>query len=133
MRKRDRDRYKKLLTAKRAELLDKTSRTTGEGREQVVEGGEDYVDDAVTQYTREFLLSLSDLERRQLQLVEEALQRIDDGSYGECLSCGEAIGAKRLAAIPWAATCVQCQERAEREEMSQQTLFRDDVADDEEE
>lgn len=42
--------------------------------------------------------------------VSEALERIDDGSYGRCLQCGESISAKRLAALPWVALCIGCQE-----------------------
>jgi DnaK suppressor protein len=42
--------------------------------------------------------------------VSEALGRIEDGSYGLCLQCGKLIAAKRLAALPWAAFCVVCQE-----------------------
>jgi len=42
--------------------------------------------------------------------VSEALERIDDGSYGLCLQCGQPISAKRLAALPWVALCIGCQE-----------------------
>ncbi len=114
MRKRDLDRFRKVLEERRAALEERTERAAGEGRETVTQGGEDYVDDAVTQYAREFLLSLSDLERKQLQLVEDALERIDDGTYGECITCGENVSEVRLKAVPWAATCVKCQEIAER-------------------
>lgn len=125
MRKRDRERYRKRLLEARRELLEQTRRMRGEGRETVVEGGEDYVDDAVTHYTREFLLSLSQLDRNRLVLVEEALRRIADGTYGECLNCGEKIGTKRLDAIPWARYCVSCQEMAEREEFADTYHWRD--------
>ncbi len=132
MRKRELERFRKLLEEKRRSLLAKTTRTAEEGRGAVIEGGEDYVDDAVTHYTREFLLSLSDLDRRQLMLVEEALVRIREGTYGECQMCGENIGVKRLQAVPWARYCVQCQERAEREELAQAFRVRD-IADEVEE
>ena len=132
MRKREQEKFRKLLEEKRRSLLAKTTRTAEEGRGAVIEGGEDYVDDAVTHYTREFLLSLSDLDRRQLMLVEEALVRIREGTYGECQMCGENIGVKRLQAVPWARYCVQCQERAEREELAQAFRVRD-IADEVEE
>ncbi|HNX20410.1 MAG TPA: TraR/DksA family transcriptional regulator, partial [Acidobacteriota bacterium] len=106
MRKRELEKFEKLLEDKRHSLLDKSSRTADEGRQAVIEGGEDYVDDAVTHYTREFLLSLSDLDRRQLKMVDEALVRVKQGSYGECLMCGEMVNPKRLQAIPWARYCV---------------------------
>ncbi len=53
-------------------------------------------------------LALRDHERAQLQLVEDALAFIADGTYGTCRSCGKAIAAARLVAIPWAATCIEC-------------------------
>jgi len=53
-------------------------------------------------------LALRDHERAQLVLVEEALARLDDGTYGTCRSCGNPIAVDRLEAIPWAATCIEC-------------------------
>ena len=46
--------------------------------------------------------------------VREALRRIREGSFGTCLDCESAISPKRLAAVPWAARCIQCQEAADR-------------------
>lgn len=58
-----------------------------------------------------------DLERdtKMLHAVEDALRRLEDGSYGVCGECGEKIAPKRLTAVPWAALCLQCQELAEAE------------------
>ncbi len=53
-------------------------------------------------------LALRDHERAQHVLVEEALARLDDGTYGTCRSCGNLIAVDRLEAIPWAATCIEC-------------------------
>lgn len=131
MRKREIEKFEKQLEDKRESLLQKASRTADEGRAAVVEGGEDYVDDAVTHYTREFLLSLSDLDRRQLQLVDEALLRVREETYGECQMCGELINPKRLQAIPWARYCVKCQEIAEREELAQSQSVRDIASEEE--
>lgn len=118
MRKREREKFRKLLEEKRDQLLAKAARAREEQLATLTEGGEDYVDDAVSAYTREFLLSLTDLDRRTLNLVLEALERIDDGSYGECLNCGEKIAVKRLEAVPWARYDVECQEMIERSEMA---------------
>ena len=118
LKKRDINRFKKLLEEKRGELLARYSNAKQEGRQAVSDGGEDYVDDAVTAYTREFILSLSDLDRRTLALVEEALQRIRDGEYGICLMSGDDIPIKRLEAVPWARYTARCQEMVEREEMA---------------
>ncbi len=53
-------------------------------------------------------LALRDHERAQLTLVEEALARLDAGTYGTCTSCGRRIATERLAAIPWVPTCIEC-------------------------
>lgn len=57
-------------------------------------------------------LALRDRALHQLELVDAALARLDDGSYGACLSCGQAIAEARLEAIPWAALCIDCQRAA---------------------
>jgi DnaK suppressor protein len=56
-------------------------------------------------------LRMNGLDYRQLRLVEEALDRLDAGDYGICLSCDEPIAEKRLRALPWARYCVGCQEK----------------------
>ena len=55
-------------------------------------------------------LHLNSLDYVQLRLIEEALDRIQSGDYGICLSCEETIPEKRLKALPWARYCVVCQE-----------------------
>jgi DnaK suppressor protein len=61
-------------------------------------------------------LHLNTLDYAQLRLIEEALDRLDSGDYGICLSCEDPIPPKRLNAVPWARYCVTCQEAgAERE------------------
>ena len=55
-------------------------------------------------------LRLNSLDYVQLKLIEEALDRIEAGDYGICLSCEEPIPAKRLQALPWAKYCVTCQQ-----------------------
>jgi DnaK suppressor protein len=55
---------------------------------------------------------LNSLDYVQLRMVEEALDRLDSGDYGICLSCEQPIPAKRLQALPWARCCVRCQEIA---------------------
>ena len=55
-------------------------------------------------------LQMNGLDDAQLRMVEEALDRLDSGDYGTCLSCEEPIAPKRLQAIPWARYCVTCQE-----------------------
>jgi DnaK suppressor protein len=59
-------------------------------------------------------LALRDRSTAQLALVEDALARLDDGSFGACVRCGKPIAAARLEALPWAATCIECQRDLDR-------------------
>ncbi len=54
-------------------------------------------------------LALRDRAVQHLELVEAALARLDDGTYGACLRCGRPIAEARLEALPWAAHCIECQ------------------------
>src|SRR6266542_3405553 len=56
-------------------------------------------------------LRINGLDYSQLRLVNEALDRLDNGEYGVCLACDQPIPAKRLHAVPWTRYCVTCQER----------------------
>lgn len=74
----------------------------------------DPVDLAVQNYSKNVMLAVSENESRQLQMVDEALQRIEDDEYGTCQNCSKPIQPKRLAAIPWARYCLNCQELIEK-------------------
>ncbi len=74
----------------------------------------DPVDLAVTNYSKNVMLSVSENESRQLMLINDALERIEDGEYGLCQNCEEEIVEKRLNAVPWAKYCLACQELDER-------------------
>ncbi|MFZ1699539.1 MAG: TraR/DksA family transcriptional regulator [Pyrinomonadaceae bacterium] len=74
----------------------------------------DPVDLAVRNYSKNVQLAVSENESRQLTLIDEALFRIDDEEYGTCLNCEKDINPKRLAAIPWARFCLDCQELLEK-------------------
>ena len=74
----------------------------------------DPVDLAVRNYSKHVMLAVSENESKQLTLIDEALLRIDDNEYGECQNCENEINPKRLAAIPWARYCLDCQALLER-------------------
>ncbi|HEY1434534.1 MAG TPA: TraR/DksA family transcriptional regulator, partial [Thermoanaerobaculia bacterium] len=63
---------------------------------------------------REFLYSLTDGERSTLLLIDDALARIDEGTYGLCINCGTLMAEKRLNAVSWAPYCIDCQELSEK-------------------
>ena len=75
-------------------------------------------DRATVESDRNFELRIRDRERKLMNKIEEALDRIEDGSYGVCEGCGEDISVKRLEARPVATLCLEAQERHERSESS---------------
>jgi len=76
--------------------------------------GNDQADVGSTTLERDHEMSLANNAREMLSQIERALGRIEDGSYGICESCGNAIGKGRLQAFPRATLCVSCKEREER-------------------
>jgi DnaK suppressor protein len=107
-------RFRQILIAKHQSLVQAYHSTKGNTRNAVPDGTEDYIDYAVSSYDRDFSLSLTEMERGQMRLVEEALKRIDRGNFGSCLHCGQEIPEKRLEVEPWARHCIRCQELEER-------------------
>jgi DnaK suppressor protein len=111
------DRYQALrqrLQNQRDEILNMYKQDLRAGQESADDGTEDIVDRANNAYNRELMFSLSDTERNTLLQIENALRRMDDGTYGRCSNCGQNIALPRLEALPWARFCVDCQELAEK-------------------
>lgn len=78
---------------------------------------QDVADQAVAGYQKEMLFSQGTVRNKQLRLVKQALNRLAEGSYGDCVRCYQEIGAKRIEALPWTPYCIECQERLERGEI----------------
>jgi len=111
------DRYQALrqrLQNQRDEILNMYKQDLRAGQESADDGTEDIVDRANNAYNRELMFSLSDTERNTLLQIENALRRMDEGTYGRCSNCGQNIALPRLEALPWARFCVDCQELAEK-------------------
>jgi DnaK suppressor protein len=88
-----------------------------EGRKAVAEDTLDPADQAVLSYQKELIFSQGTEGHSQLSLVRVALERLREGSFGECLHCGKPIGEKRLDALPWTPYCIACQEKVENGEI----------------
>ena len=71
-------------------------------------------DMATVTFDRELDYTLEENEGRLLQAIDAALTRMDDGSYGACVSCGQPIGAERLEALAWTTQCIDCKRKEER-------------------
>jgi len=106
--------FRDKLVQKKLEILEAYNKNKNYGKEADAEGAQDIADKASSSYTKEFLFSLSNSERDMLQLVDEALGRIDERRYGFCVSCEDEMNMKRLDAVPWAKHCISCQEKQEQ-------------------
>jgi DnaK suppressor protein len=102
------------LETRRQELRHMVTRNQQDGRTADDEATQDVADRAASSYNKEFLFSQSNNDRQLLNMVDGALARIHEGSFGECVSCGKEINAKRLEAVPWTRHCIACQEKAEK-------------------
>ncbi len=102
------DQFKNKLLQKRLSLTNMVIRTEGYGREKE-SAIQDVADMAVESYTKEFMFGKSSGDRAILQMIQEALERIEEKSYGVCVHCEEPIQPKRLEAVPWAQYCLRCQ------------------------
>jgi DnaK suppressor protein len=102
--------FRKTLTARIAELERITRQRNGIAIERSAEMVEE------VQLASERALAVGNLDRdcSQLRDARAALGRIHDGSFGMCQRCDEDIHPKRLAAVPWAAFCIRCQEAVDR-------------------
>ena len=113
------DIHRQALLRKRAQILSALRLDRGQANERVAE------EDQGTIAHEEFVsMRLNRLDYVQLRLINEALDRLESGDYGICLSCDESIPDKRLTALPWAKYCVPCQEHINVETMIEERPFR---------
>ncbi|MBK8598368.1 MAG: TraR/DksA family transcriptional regulator [Holophagales bacterium] len=106
--------YRKQLLTRQEELILDISRNRQVTDDTVDEQAQDMVDRATSAYTREFAFSLSESDRKALLLIEQALLRIEQGTYGVCVHCQGVVQEKRLEAVPWARHCLECQEMQDK-------------------
>jgi DnaK suppressor protein len=116
----------KLLQMRR-EVLREMNDDLRQGREGHKEEGMDAYDLASEERDREINFILTDREREKVQSIQEALERIDEGTYGICESCEAEIAEGRLSALPFTRMCVACQAEHEKE-MKASRRFEDERA-----
>jgi DnaK suppressor protein len=114
MDKRKVKTYRDRLLGRREGLVGQVMEAEMYSRERDSEATQDPADMAANAYTKELLVSMSANDRRLLELIDEALERIEAGEYGDCVHCGEPVQEKRLEAVPWARHCLRCQDLQER-------------------
>jgi DnaK suppressor protein len=106
----DLNAFQRILEAKHAEL---SAGTANRDEIRIENAAEDF-DRIQQRINREVAIRNLDRESRLLKSVEEALDRIETGTFGVCLGCEEEIPEKRLRAVPWASHCLSCQEKLDR-------------------
>ena len=114
MDKKKLEQFKKRLEERQRELRRVVARTEDEGRAADSETAQDIADKAANSYNKEFLFHQSNSDRQLLGMVESALDRVRQGNFGQCISCGGEINSKRLEAVPWTRYCIACQEKLEK-------------------
>jgi DnaK suppressor protein len=108
-------RLRRFLEIHREEALRSLNRLEDETRS--VDSGypQDVADLCITSLSKESLFQRTSERRRLLRMIEAALARIQQGTYGVCAGCGDEINSRRLDALPWTQYCLRCQQTSERE------------------
>ena len=108
---------KQILLVKREALIQQIKQQLGqsvsEEQQRRLEAAMDSGDQALVDLEREMGISLQEMRNRERQLIDDALDSLDEGTYGMCADCGEEISEKRLHALPFARLCVECQSKRE--------------------
>ncbi len=108
------ERFKQRLLIKEHELLSEIASLEGDARAAGDAEVRDTTDDATTQQGTAEALQEEGVASRMLIEVQDALKRIEDGTYGKCTVCGRPIEPARLEAVPWARYCLEDQEKIDK-------------------
>jgi DnaK suppressor protein len=119
--KTEMNKFKKILENKQDEL----ERIVRNRDAITIEKSADALDEVQHASERELAIRNLDRESNLLRNVRSALRRIEDESFGICMHCEEEISPKRLAAVPWAPFCIQCQEQADRNQEQGNDMLED--------
>ena len=118
------DHYRTILLAKERELTEEMGRRKDDALEAKTAEVEDPMDAVTSATEQDEALLEGQLAFDTLTMVRDALQRIENGTYGECIDCGEPISEARLNAVPWTPYCIADQEKHDKlaAENTSQTL-----------
>ena len=119
MKKRDLQRFKKLLLEQREQLQGNQKKALSGDIHVDPDDFPDEIDTASSEVNLQFTGRLREREQGLLAKVDAALAKIEKGVFGECTSCGEDIGVKRLKARPVAELCIEC--KSEQEQLEQRS------------
>lgn len=112
--KKEREKIREQLNLKREQLLHGIKRELADYRARSGNKSTDEADMAADAYDEDLSFEIASNSDKELEEIEHALDRLDEGSYGECEGCGELIGPSRLKILPYATTCKHCRDEKER-------------------
>jgi len=116
MRRREMEKFRKQLQAKREELFGRVTAARTTAKEATDADAPDLGDRALTSVSLDLSYQLSAGEREIVRRIDAALDRIEAATYGTCLNCEKKVQIGRLEAVPWARHCIECQELLDRGE-----------------
>jgi DnaK suppressor protein len=122
MEKAQIQQYRWKLESRREDAVRLLGRLASETRALDVDSPQDTGDQSIGSVAKESLFQQTSQRRRLVLMIEGALRRIADGTYGKCVACARDIPRTRLEALPWTDCCLRCQEIAERELESEPSL-----------
>lgn len=114
--KKQLEKFRERLLSWRRELEEEMNQVIHGMHEETQESFPDPTDQATMETDRDFDLRLRERERMLIRKIDQALNRIENGTYGICESCGGEIGYKRLQARPVTTLCIDCKTEQEHEE-----------------
>jgi DnaK suppressor protein len=115
MDKERQEKFRVALTGMRGRIAQDFERAVSAGAEEFGADVPDVNDDATRAINRTVMMEIGGKSHETLVQIDEALNRISAGDYGDCMECGEEIPEKRLELLPFAQFCVKCKEKLEKE------------------
>ncbi len=110
MKKSELIQHKKALVAKKQDLESSIGKKSLTGRSGT-DGHGDFADRSAAANEEEISIQLKQTDAKLLRAIEDALSRVEAGTYGVCVDCEEEISAARLEAVPWTKVCIGCKEK----------------------
>ena len=108
--------YFKILLSQRLDELLTEAKKTASGMTDFRDGFPDFIDEASLESDRNLAFRIRERESKLIRKIEQALKKLEDGTFGICEECGEGISDQRLEARPIATLCIRCKQKQEAEE-----------------
>ena len=117
MNKENLERFRKILEETRRNIVKELDDTNESVRDMINDNHNsvnDSIDEATSNTTQRILSQLSNISQHTIIAIDTALRKIDENTFGICISCGKSIDIERLNSIPWTTKCINCKNIEER-------------------